>query len=230
MASRGDELMKYAAMIPVRKGSERLPIKNYLTLGSERIFEHTILKTKKTGLFEYIFLNTEDSELRSVSEQHEIGFHLRQPHLASSSASSDAVVLDALNHLAPDFQYLIWINTASPLTTLDDIRAAVDLCKRREPRSFVSTRLTRGHLSYKDQPLNFSFSGGFQRTQELTPAHEFNYALMGWHRDCTQALSAGILFDKDTCFLETSWWSNQLLKKPSDYEVIKQLYTLTKEG
>ena len=221
--------MKYAAMIPVRKGSERLPTKNYLTLGTLRVFEHAILKAKQTGQFDYIFLNTEDSELNSISEQYEIGFHLREPHLASSSASSDAVVLDALNHLAPDIDYLIWINTASPLTTIDDIRDAVDLCRHRRPKSLVSTRLTTGHLIYRDKPLNFSLSGGFQRTQDLTPAQEFNYALMGWHRACAQALSAGILFDHDTCFFESSWWSNQLLKKPSDYEIIKQLYTLTNQ-
>jgi CMP-N-acetylneuraminic acid synthetase len=221
--------MKYAAMIPVRKGSERLPTKNYLTLGTLRVFEHAILKARQAGQFDYIFLNTEDSELGLISEYYEIGFHLRQPHLASSSASSDAVVLDALNHLAPDIDYLIWINTASPLTTIEDIQDAISLCRHSRPKSFVSTRQTIGHLSYMDKPLNFSFSGGFQRTQDLTPAHEFNYALMGWRRDCAQALSAGILFDHDTCFLESSWWSNQLLKKPSDYEIIKQLYTLIKQ-
>ena len=91
------------AMVPVRKGSERLSSKNYKLLGDFTIFEHAILKCKKTNLFDVIYLNSEDKELKSFAEKHQVNFFGRNPTLANSSATADQVVLNMINNIIGNY-------------------------------------------------------------------------------------------------------------------------------
>ena len=50
-------------MVPVRKGSVRLPKKNYLKIGNLTVLEITLQKAIKSEVFDRIVLNTDDDSL-----------------------------------------------------------------------------------------------------------------------------------------------------------------------
>lgn len=216
--------MNCAAMIPIRSGSERLPKKNYLFLGGLPIYEHVIKKVIESNSFSYVFINTEDPDLEKVAKKYNIGFYLRPMWLASATATSDQVVLDAFDQIPGENDYLFWVNTASPLTTVGDIRDVVRTSIEKNPHAIVTVRKTRGHLVYHDRPVNFSMEGGFARTQDMLHAFEFNYAIMGWSRTQTESLKRRILFSETTMLVESSFWSNILLKTDDDFRIIKTIY------
>ena len=176
----------------------------------------------KSQSFDYIFINTEDNDLRSYADNN-VDFYLRDYSLATSTASSDQVVYDAFHKLHPDIDLLVWINTASPLTTVEDIQSFIHHVELNNSMSAVAVR-RRGHLFYNNKPLNFGYTSGFERTQDILPAYEFNYSMMAWHRDYIPTLKRGILFDESTTMFESSWYSNLLLKESSDMIVIEQVY------
>jgi CMP-N-acetylneuraminic acid synthetase len=208
-------------MIPVRKGSERLAKKNYLKIGSLTILEIAIAKAIQSKAFDHIFINSDDPSLEEIALQSGIGFYLRDKKLASSKATSDQVVLDFFNNT--DGDRLFWVNTVSPLQTINDIENFVNLSQGRSWKSGVSVNTVSVHAIFNNGPLNFEWKNGFARTQDLRPFKTFNYAMMGWSRSMISILEKGQLFDEDTQLVESSKWSSFLLKNHDDMNFIKTL-------
>lgn len=206
-------------MVPVRKGSERLLKKNYLKIGDSSVLELALTKAIHAKVFDKIVLNTDDPNLEELALKLGIDFYLREEKLASSEATSDQVVLDFFNNIEGD--RLFWVNTASPLQTINDIKNFVTLFQEGNWKSGVSVNTSSVHAIFDNKTLNFEWEKGFARTQDLKPVHTFNYAMMGWSRDMINILKKGQLFDDDTQLIESSKWSSFLLKNHDDMEFIK---------
>ena len=214
--------MSNTCIIPVRKGSERLPKKNYKILEGKSILEIAILKAIESEVFDEIYINTDDELLEKVSEEYGIKFHHRDVNLANSDATSDQVVFDFFNTF--NCSNLFWLNTVSPLQTIEDIRNFVRTSKKQDWKSGVSYSPSYVHSFHENTPINFEWSGGFAKTQDLKPIDCLNYAMMGWSSSMIPKLKDGQLFDENTTLVESSRWSNYLLKTQEDFEIIKLLY------
>ena len=208
-------------MVPVRKGSERLAKKNYLKIGSSTILEIAIAKAIRSKVFDRIVINSDDPTLEEVAIRLNVNFYLRDEKLASSKATSDQVVLDFFNNIEGD--RVFWVNTVSPLQTVNDIKNFVNLSQGKDWRSGVSVNTASVHAIFDNDPLNFEWVRGFSRTQDLRPLKTFNYAMMGWSRCMINLLKDGQLFNEDTHLVESSKWSSFLLKNQDDMELIKLL-------
>lgn len=211
-------------MIPVRMGSERLEKKNYLKVGDETVLELAIRKAIKANVFDKIVLNTDDVTLKEVAERFGIDFYLRSKQLASSTATSDELVLDFFNHFQA--KRVFWLNTVSPLQTIEDIVNFFNVSLGSTWTSGVSASTALVHSFFDNKPLNFDWGGGFARTQDLTPVHQLNYAMMGWKKCMVEHLKLGHLFDTRTTILQSSRWSSFLLKNEEDLAVIRALISI----
>jgi len=214
--------MSNTCIIPVRKGSERLPKKNYKILEGKSILEIAILKAIESKVFDEIYINTDDELLEKVSEEYGIKFHHRDVNLANSDVTSDQVVFDFFNTF--NCSNLFWLNTVSPLQTIEDIQNFVRTSKKQGWKSGVSYSPSYVHSFHENTPINFEWSGGFAKTQDLKPIDCLNYAMMGWSSSMIPKLKDGQLFDENTTLVESSRWSNYLLKTQEDFEIIKLLY------
>ena len=214
--------MSNTCIIPVRKGSERLPKKNYKILEGKSILEIAILKATESKVFDEIYINTDDELLEKVSEEYGIKFHHRDVNLANSDVTSDQVVFDFFNTF--NCSNLFWLNTVSPLQTIEDIQNFVRTSKKQDWKSGVSYSPSYVHSFHENTPINFEWSGGFAKTQDLKPIDCLNYAMMGWSSSMIPKLKDGQLFDENTTLVESSRWSNYLLKTQEDFEIIKLLY------
>lgn len=211
-------------IIPVRKGSQRLKKKNYQKIGKFTVLELTIIKALKSKVFDNIIINTDDIELKKVANKFGIDFYLRSSALANSHATSDQLVLDFFQNYKTD--RVFWVNTASPLQTVHDIKKFVLNFVKKSLVSSVSANNVRFHAYYKDTPINFDKKNGFARTQDLTPIQIINYAMMGWHKSCVKFLINGELFSKKNVIFKSSRWSSILLKEDVDLEIIRALYSV----
>lgn len=216
--------MSIICMIPVRTGSTRLIRKNYLKLGNETVYDHCILKAKLSDQFDRIIINSEDTSLQASAKARNIDFYTRKKSLASSDARSDEVVFDLMNSLQTDFEMLVWLNTASPLTTVADINNFVSKFKNSDAISAVTVNSINTHSIYSGKPVNFDWTNGFEKTQELQPVSCFNYAIMGWKPEALTNISNKMLFDKNLLLVESSFWANILMKTPDDFKLINHLY------
>ena len=78
---------------------------------------------------------------------------------------------------------MFWVNTVSPLQTIEDIKQFVNVSLESDWKSGVSINPAQVHVMFEKEPLNFDWKNGFARTQDLKAVNLFNYAMMGWHRE-----------------------------------------------
>lgn len=208
-------------MIPVRRGSQRLAKKNYLEINGKAIYEMAIEKAQQSNAFDRIVLNTDDASLEKVKSKFGIDFYLRDPEFASSEATSEMVVLDFFkNH---ECERVFWLNTVSPLQTISDIKNFVQITLEQNCQSSVAVTHHSVHTFFDGSPLNYNWMGGFSKTQDLNPVTCFNYSMMSWKKDFKKNLETGQLFNENSVMIESSSWSNFLLKSQEDFNLIRDL-------
>jgi len=99
--------MKTIAIIPARGGSKRLPRKNILPVLGKPIITYPIQTAQKSGLFDEIFVSTEDSEIREIASSTGANVIERPAELAQDRSTVVHVckhLLDQLSekHIVPN--------------------------------------------------------------------------------------------------------------------------------
>lgn len=109
------------ALIPARKNSKRFPGKNRASLGGRSLLEITNNVARESGLFENVFLSTDDEELAEMARQLNIQVPFaRSPDLAAADTTSWAVVEDFRIRL--DYvDALCLLQLTSPLRRAEDL-------------------------------------------------------------------------------------------------------------
>jgi CMP-N-acetylneuraminic acid synthetase len=218
-------------MVPARIGSERLKQKNLELLGGIPIVEHALRKAKAANVFSEVFLNGDDSVFAEIARNTGSSFYLRDTRLGSSDTRSDDVVHDFLVHNPCDA--VAWVNSASPLQTVEDVSRAVGHFRDQCLDSMITVQKQYRHAQLRCVPINFSMDEQFARTQDLEPVLTFNYAVMMWRREAflrEYAEKGRAMFCGSFGTFETSELSSILLKTAHDLKLIRMLYELEQGG
>jgi len=89
--------MAAIAIIPARGGSKRLPRKNILPILDKPMIAHPIGTALESGIFEHVFVSTEDAEIAAIAKEHGAEVLQRSAGLAQDRATVAQV---CLQHLA----------------------------------------------------------------------------------------------------------------------------------
>lgn len=131
---------KILALIPARQGSKRIPNKNTLELCGKPLLAWTILSAINSDLITDVIVSTDSDTIKSISEKFgaKVPF-LRPKYLASDTASTDAVILHAIEQLGlEDSDIIIILQPTSPLRNSKDIDAALNLLIKEDLMGVVS--------------------------------------------------------------------------------------------
>jgi pseudaminic acid cytidylyltransferase len=91
--------MTTVGLIPARGGSKRLPRKNILDLGGKPILAYPIEAALACGLFDCVYVSTEDSEIARVAENYGAAVITRPVEIAEDRSTVAQVCLHALEML-----------------------------------------------------------------------------------------------------------------------------------
>lgn len=123
--------MNTLVVIPARGGSKGIPGKNIKLLGGKPLVCHSIDHARSIASDTDICLSTDSAEIRQVAEDY--GLHvpfLRPAHLATDTAPTADVLLDALERYAEigrHYDTVLLLQPTSPLRTPLQIREAMAL-------------------------------------------------------------------------------------------------------
>lgn len=117
--------MRRIAVIPARGGSKRLPRKNVIDFMGKPIIAWTIEAAKECGLFDKIFVSTEDDEIAAVSQRYGADIDRRSSQLATDSARVSEVCLDFIKRHPADI--LCCLYATAPLRNAEDIAVVVGM-------------------------------------------------------------------------------------------------------
>jgi len=209
--------LKIIAMIPARKGSQRLKWKNLALLDGKPLISYAIEAAQKSKMFSKIIVNSEDKVFKEIARKYGVEFYHRSFHLASSAAKSDEVVYDFLKHNPCDI--LTWVNPTSPLQPAEEIQDVLYYFQKNNLDTLITVKNEQVHCIFENKPINFDIKEQFSQTQNLVPIQSFVYSLMVWKADCfkqTYEKQGYAFFCGKTGFYPVSRLSSVIIKREED--------------
>lgn len=115
------------AVIPARGGSKRIPKKNIVDFVGKPMIEWTIIAAKQSGIFQDIYVDTDDQEIADVAVESgaKVPF-LREQYKDDISPVSSATVQFVKNlhtHSAVSSDYIFQLMANCPLRNAKDIQS-----------------------------------------------------------------------------------------------------------
>ena len=113
------------AIIPARGGSRRIPGKNIREFHGKPIIAYSIATARQSGLFERVFVSTDNNEIAEVAEACGAETLLRPRPMARDEVGTQAVMQDhLLNDLVlPGLTHACCIYATAPLMSVEDLKA-----------------------------------------------------------------------------------------------------------
>lgn len=173
------------AIIPARGGSKRLPRKNILPLAGKPLIAWSIEAALKSGVVDDVVVTSDSDEILATALPYGVKQQRRAAALASDTASSIDVVLDAIQReeaAGAHYDHVILLQPTSPLRNAADIAAAyarfaagpgcslVSVCELDHPLEWCGTITPQGMLTGLDLAPN-------TRSQDYAPRCRLNGAI-----------------------------------------------------
>lgn len=138
-------MSRAVAIIPARGGSKGILRKNLREVGGAPLVVHTIRQALASSSVDGVYVSTDDTEIRDVSEA--AGAHVihRPEDISGDTISSEAVIGHALPVMraAGEFDLVVFLQATAPLRAKGDIDGAVATLLREEADSLLS--VSRSH-------------------------------------------------------------------------------------
>jgi CMP-N-acetylneuraminic acid synthetase len=117
--------MKPLCVIPARRGSKRLPLKNILPLNGKPMLVYSVECASESEVFDQVFVSTEDPEIASIAESAGAKAHLRPAELAGDLVSAADVCIEVYERrisIGERYDSVVCLQPTSPLRSADDVR------------------------------------------------------------------------------------------------------------
>jgi len=150
---------KITAVIPIRKGSQRVPDKNFKDFyKGKSLLELKIESLKEIELIDDIVVNTDSDEAIQIAKKLGVSYFRREDYYASSKVSQS----EFFRNLAEttDSDIIIHTPCTSPLIRKKSIIDAINRFNISENDSCNSVGLVKEYLWNNDKPLNYSIENG----------------------------------------------------------------------
>ena len=126
------------AIIPARGGSKGVPGKNLRRVGGRSLVARAVDACLRTRSIDAVYVSTDDHQIASAAEAAGARVILRPDELADDLASSESVLLHALDHLVEQPDIVVFVQCTSPFIAPDDLDRGVDLVATRAADSVFS--------------------------------------------------------------------------------------------
>jgi len=167
----------HIAMIPARMGSQRLVKKNLRELKGVPLITRAIRKCKEAGVFDEIWVNSEDDTFGEIACDEGVRFHKRPAELASNTATSEQFVYEFL--ATHPCVYLFQVHSIAPLLAADRVAQFVRAMESDGYDVLLSCVLEQIECAMDNKPINFSFDTK-ANSQELRPIQRITWSITGW--------------------------------------------------
>jgi CMP-N-acetylneuraminic acid synthetase len=211
--------MDRIAVIPVRSGSKRLPKKNYKSFNSRTLAEIARDKCLASSIFDKIVISSDDPVFEELVNCNEVEFLRRTENLAGDDSTTDMVV-DFFFEEFPSCESILWVNSVSPLQSIEDIKNCGLRLNNPEVDCVMAVNTLYQHCCISNKPLNFDPNNAFEKTQDLEPIQRYIYSCMGWKREVYfKYRNDGFkgLFPGKMALVEVSALAGMLIKYEEDF-------------
>lgn len=132
-------------MVPARRGSQGLPLKNLRLLGGVPLIVHSIRAALDASLVDIVIVSTEDDEIAAVAASHGATVIKRPAELATHTAQNNGVVRHVLESRGGTDRVIVLLQPTSPLRTAAQVDACVQPLLDKSARSAMTITAVEQH-------------------------------------------------------------------------------------
>ena len=168
-------------MIPVRKGSRRVPGKALRKIGNLSLLEQSITLALTYFPPNDIYLNTDWEELKNISNSYKINFFKRNKY-AESTSTNDEFMFDFLSKVSCD--RIVQLLPTSPFVLKEEFYDFCKAAKQCEQNALISVGSHRIASVLEDgTPINFDRDKQNPPSQTMKAIYTYVGVLMSWERN-----------------------------------------------
>lgn len=178
------------AIVPARKGSKGLPLKNIRPLAGKPLLAWPIAAARASRYVDRVIISTDDQGFADLAVRHGADApFLRPAELASDTAPSIGFILHAIDTLAEagdGYDYVVLLEPTSPLTEGSDVDAALEQLVAADADAIVGvSKLEATHPAFAVRraddgtitPYAAATFGEMPRRQDIEPLFVLDGAL-----------------------------------------------------
>lgn len=139
---------KILCTICARGGSKGVKGKNFKLINGKPLIAYTIETALQSGLFEHVVVSSNSKDIQSIAVEYgaEV-FFTRPAELASDNAAKIPVIrhafIESEKHYSEKYDILVDLDATSPLRTVDDIKACIDLLIKTKCENVITAMPSR---------------------------------------------------------------------------------------
>uniref|UniRef100_A0A6C0CLQ7 Cytidylyltransferase n=1 Tax=viral metagenome TaxID=1070528 RepID=A0A6C0CLQ7_9ZZZZ len=212
-----------AAIIPVRKGSQRVKNKNTRKFGDDTtLLEHKIKQLKNIKMIDEIILTTDCEKSMEIGRSYGLTILEREEYYASSECNNSDFFRYIAEKAPEKYKYLIYTPVTSPFILDTTIENIIQKFKSDDQYdSVVPVEIIRHHIWMNGKPLNYDPEKA-PNTQDLPDVFALNYACSIISRE--DQIKYSSLCGKTPYFYELTQFEALDIDTMHDFEVAQLLY------
>ena len=166
-------------IIPARKNSKRIPNKNLKKILNFKLIEYTIIHAKLTKNKTDIFMSSDDSRIKKISDKYRINFTLRSKKNSRDKSTTEPAILETINQnkkkiIFSKNSHIVLLQCTSPIRSKNDIDKAIKYYIKNKFDSLFSgchnKNLFWRKSNKKLEPINYNI---FKRKREQSMYQQF---------------------------------------------------------
>lgn len=214
--------MVIKAVIPIRKGSQRVRNKNIRPFGGTTLLENKIKILREAGFFDDIIVNTDSEEAIELARANGVSWHRREPYYASSACSGS----EFFQHLGmvTDCDVFCYCPVTSPFVSSDTMKKCMALYEEKMAGGCdcVSTVSDVKEFLWLDgKPLNYDKHNA-PNSQDLPDVKALNFGFTLVRRE-SLIKNRNIIGD-NPLFVTTTGIESIDIDTPLDFYIAEKIY------
>ncbi|NMC36105.1 acylneuraminate cytidylyltransferase family protein [Candidatus Beckwithbacteria bacterium] len=129
-------MVSKVAIIPARKGSKRIPLKNIVNFHGKPLIAWTIGAALKSKVFDAVYVSTDSQKIANISEKYGAKVPFLRTKYTDDNSSVSSVIIDFLENLkkkkSKEFDVVFSLMPNCPLRTGQDIIRADKNCTAKK--------------------------------------------------------------------------------------------------
>ena len=215
--------MKITAVIPVRKGSERVPNKSLRKFSQTNLLELKINELLKVKLVNDIIVNTDSEEAIEIAKKMHVGYHVRESYFASAKCSNS----EFFYHLGEttNTEIFAYCPVTSPFISPKTITHCINQFLKSTNDSLATVSPIKEFLWLNNKPINYKLDEQ-PNSQKLPPIMALNFGLNLIRKD--DLLKFKNIVGINPMFVELDEIEGIDIDTPLDFFISEQIYLQTK--
>ena len=169
-------MKRIVAVVPIRKGSQRVKNKNFKSFCGKNLLIHKIIALKKVKNIDEIIINTDSDKAILIAKKFKVSYFKREKYFASSKCTNSEFWSNVAS--STKSKYILFTHCTSPLITSKTYEKSIKsfFLNNKKFNSLNSISDVKEFLFLKNKPINFRLDKA-PNSQNLPNIVKLNFAI-----------------------------------------------------